>query len=67
MTEVLAFPPLLCTRKTAAYLLSTSETGIRELVRQAKLPEIVDGGKWAKYRLEDIRSYIKTLPEKQPS
>ena len=62
--ELLAFPPELLNRKQAAYILSTSEWGVRELVRQNKLPEVIDGGKWAKYRLDDVRAYIKALPEK---
>lgn len=64
MNEVLAFPPELLNRKTVAYMLSTSEWGVKELVRQNKISEINDGGKWAKYRLDDIRAYIKTLPER---
>lgn len=56
--------PELLTKQQVAYLLSTSEWGVRQLVRQNKLTEVDDGGKWTKFRLEDVRAYIKSLPEK---
>jgi hypothetical protein len=64
VSEILAFPPELLTRKTVAYMLSTSEWGVRELVRLNKLTEVQDGGKWAKYRLTDVRAYIASLSER---
>lgn len=62
--EVLAFPPELLTRKHVAYLLSTSEWGVSQLVRDQKLTPVDDGGKWQKFRLDDVREYIRALPEK---
>jgi hypothetical protein len=66
MSEILAFPPELLNRKTAAYMLSTSEWGVKQLVYKSLLTEVNDGGKWAKYRLADVRSYIAALKEKNP-
>ncbi|MEO5920460.1 MAG: hypothetical protein ABIQ01_04880 [Pseudolysinimonas sp.] len=63
MNEVLAFPPELLTKKHVAYLLSTSEWGVGELVRLGKLTPVKDGGKWMKFRLVDVRAYIASLPE----
>lgn len=65
--EVLAFPPELLTKKQAAYLLSTSEWGVGDLVRRQKLTPVNDGGKWVKFRLTDVREYIANLPEKKPA
>ncbi|ARC56034.1 hypothetical protein AS850_02965 [Frondihabitans sp. 762G35] len=64
MNEVCTFPPELLTKKLVAYMLSTSEWGVGELVRQSKIVPVDDGGKWQKFRLDDIRDYIKSLPEK---
>lgn len=64
MSEVLSFPPELLTKKHVAYLLSTSEWGVGELVKKKELVPVEDGGKWQKFRLEDVRAYIKRLPEK---
>ena len=44
MTDILAFPPELLTKKLVAYMLSTSEWGVGQLVRQNKLTPVVDGG-----------------------
>ena len=40
---------------------------MRELVRLNHFPQVIDGGKLAKYRLEDVRAYIRSLPEKVPT
>jgi hypothetical protein len=32
-------------------------------VKQKKLIPVDDGGKWLKFKLQDVRDYIKTLPE----
>lgn len=64
MNEVLAYPPELLTKKHVAYLLSTSEWGVSQLVNQGKLTPVADGGKWIKFRLDDVRAYIKSLPER---
>ena len=64
MNEVLAYPPELLTKKHVAYMLSTSERGVAQLVSEQKLTPVVDGGKWIKFRLEDVRAYIKSLPER---
>jgi len=66
-TELLAFPPELPTRKQVCYLLNRSERDVRELVRLNHFPQVIDGGKLAKYRLEDVRAYIRSLPEKVPT
>lgn len=66
MNEVLAFPPELLTKKLVAYMLSTSEWGVEELMRQKKLIPVDDGGKFKKFRLTDVRAYIKGLPERTP-
>lgn len=66
LNETLAFPPELLTRKHVAYLLSTSERGVSELQALKKITPVDDGGKWVKYRLKDIRSYIDSLKEKEP-
>lgn len=63
MNEVLAFPPELLTKKHVAYLLSTSEWGVGDLVKKGHLTPVKDGGKWMKFRLFDVRAYIATLPE----
>jgi hypothetical protein len=67
MNEILAYPPELLTKKHVAYMLSTSEWGVSDLVRQKKLIPVEDGGKWLKFRLTDVRDYIARLPEKKPS
>ena len=67
MSDILAFPPELLNKKTVAYMLSTSEWGVGELVRLNKLTPVVDGGKWMKFRLSNIREYIASLPERTPS
>jgi hypothetical protein len=64
MNEVMAFPPELLTKKLVAYMLSTSEWGVGDLVRKNKLVPVVDGGKWMKFRLEDVRAYVRSLPER---
>jgi hypothetical protein len=64
MHEVLAFPPELLTKKQVAYMLSTSEWGVTDLVKKEKLIAVDDGGKWNKFRLSDVRDYINSLPEK---
>lgn len=63
MMEFISYPPELLTKKMVAYMLSTSEWGVGKLARQNKLVPVDDGGKWNKYRLEDVRAYIKSLPE----
>jgi len=67
VNEILAFPPELVTKKITAYMLSTSEWGVGELVRLNKLTPVKDGGKWMKFRLTNIREYIESLPERTPS
>ena len=67
MTEILAFPPELLNRAMTAYMLSTSEWGVKQLVNKNLLTEVNDGGKWAKYRLADVRTYIAALKEKNPA
>jgi hypothetical protein len=67
MSDILAFPPELLNKKTTAYMLSTSEWGVGELVRLNKLTPIVDGGKWMKFRLSNVREYIDSLPERKTS
>jgi hypothetical protein len=64
MNEILSFPPELLLKKHVAYLLSTSEWGVSQLVREKKLTPVEDGGKWVKFRLEDVREYIRRLPER---
>ena len=64
--ETFAFPPALLTKQQAAYYLSTSETGIRDLIRENKLTPIDDGGKRTKIRREDLDAYVKSLPERDP-
>lgn len=65
MTDpLIAYPPELLTKKHVAHLLSTSEWGVGQLVAQKKLIPVDDGGKWQKFRLDDVRSYIRSLPEK---
>jgi hypothetical protein len=56
-------PPELLTKKHVAYLLSTSEWAVGQLVRQSKLVPVDDGGRWQKFRLEDVRRYIGSLQE----
>jgi len=65
MNEVLAYPPELLTKKHVAYMLSISERGVNELMTVKKLVPVDDGGKWIKFRLEDVRAYIKSLPERR--
>lgn len=64
--EMLTFPPELLTRKHVAYLLSTSEWGVSQLVRENKLTPVKDGGKWQKFTLVDVRDYIGSLPHASP-
>lgn len=64
MNEILSFPPELLTKKHVAYLLSISDREVAYLVTEGKLTPVVDGGKWTKFRLEDVRDYIRTLPER---
>lgn len=66
MEPMLMFPPELLTRKQVAYMLSTSEWGVSRLVRLNKLTPVDDGGKWQKFRLEDVREYVRSLPAKDP-
>lgn len=61
---LIGYPPELLTKKHVAHLLSTSEWGVSQLVAQKKLIPVDDGGKWLKFRLEDVRFYIRSLPEK---
>lgn len=65
MNEVLAYPPELLTKKHVAYMLSISERGVNELMTVKKLVPVDDGGKWIKFRLDDVRAYIKSLPERR--
>lgn len=65
MNEIITFPPELLTKKQVAYLLNTSEWGVEQLVKAGELTRVDDGGKWVKFRLDDVRAYIKRLPEKQ--
>jgi hypothetical protein len=65
MNEILAFPPELLTKKHVAYMLSTSERGVAQLVSEKKLIPVNDGGKWLKFRLTDVRDYIARLPERR--
>jgi hypothetical protein len=67
MNEVLAFPPELLTKKHVAYLLSVSDREVNTLMSENKLSPVEDGGKWVKFRLEDVRLYIKGLPDKLPA
>lgn len=67
MNEILSFPPELLTKKHVAYLLSVSDREVAYLVTQKKLTPVVDGGKWTKFRLADVRDYIASLPERLPS
>lgn len=67
MNEVLAFPPELLTKKHVAYMLSVSDREVNTLMSENKLSPVVDGGKWTKFRLEDIRKYIRNLPDKVPT
>ncbi|WIE54202.1 hypothetical protein [Curtobacterium sp. MCBD17_003] len=65
MTDLLiSYPPELLLKKHVAHLLSTSEWGVSQLVAQKKLIPVDDGGKWQKFRLDDVRAYIRSLPEK---
>lgn len=64
MNEILSFPPELLTKKHVAYLLSISDREVNYLISEKKLTPIDDGGKWLKFRLEDVRSYVRRLPEK---
>lgn len=64
MNEVLAFPPELLTKKHVAYLLSISDREVAYLVAEKKLTPVADGGKWTKFRLSDVRDYIRSLPER---
>ncbi|MFJ4220639.1 hypothetical protein [Curtobacterium luteum] len=61
--DIFTCPPELLTKKHVAYLLSTSEWGVGQLVAQKKLIPVDDGGKWQKFRLDDVRSYIASLHE----
>jgi hypothetical protein len=56
MNEILSFPPELLTKKHVAYMLSTSDLGVSDLVRRKKLIPVEDGGKWLKFRLSDVRA-----------
>ena len=64
---VVSYPPELLTKKLAACMLSTTEWQIRSLCRQNKLSPVDDGTKFVKFRLEDVRRYIKSLPDKLPA
>lgn len=64
MNEIITYPPELLTKKGVAYMLSISERGVNELMTVKKLVPVDDGGKWIKFRLEDVRAYIKSLPER---
>ena len=63
MSEVVTYPPELLNKKQVAYMLSTSEWGVMNLVGQKLLVCVNDGGKWKKFRLTDVRAYIAGLPE----
>jgi hypothetical protein len=65
VNEILAFPPELLTKKHVAYMLSISERGVNDLITVKKLTPVVDGGKWIKFRLTDVRTYIAGLPERE--
>jgi hypothetical protein len=67
MNEVLSFPPELLTKKHVAYLLSVSDREVNTLMSENKLSPVDDGGKWKKFRLEDVRLYIKNLPDEIPA
>jgi hypothetical protein len=64
VSTILAFPPELLDKKTVAYMLSTSEWGVGQLIREKKLTPINDGGKFIKFRLGNVREYIASLPER---
>jgi excisionase family DNA binding protein len=64
--EVFAFPPALMTKEQAAFYLSTSPTGIRDLIRLGMLTAVDDGGKRTKIRRDDLDAYVRSLPEKDP-
>lgn len=64
MNEILSFPPELLLKKHVAYMLSTSEWGVGQLVREKKLIPVDDGGKWQKFKLGEVRSYIDSLKPK---
>lgn len=61
---LISYPPELLLKKHVAHILSTSEWGVGQLVAQKKLIPVDDGGKWQKFRLDDVRAYIRSLPEK---
>lgn len=64
MMDTPGYPPELLTKRQVAYLLSTSEWGVGDLVHKGMLTPVVDGGKWVKFRLTDVRAYIAGLPER---
>lgn len=67
MNEILAFPPELLTKEQVAYLLSTSEWGVGQLVKQKKLTALNDGGKFMKFDLAGVRAYIRSLHRRETS
>lgn len=67
MNDLTTYPPELLTRKQVAYLLSDSEWGVKQLEREKKLTPLDDGGKWVKFSLENVREYIRSIPEKLPT
>jgi len=66
MHEAFTYPPELLTKKHVAYLLSVSDREVNTLMSENKLTPVDDGGKWVKFRLEDVRAYIKNLPDRLP-
>lgn len=66
MGESFGFVPALLTKRQSAWYLSTSETGISELVRKNAIRPVDDGSKYTKFRREDLDAYVRSLPEKDP-
>jgi hypothetical protein len=64
MTETISYPPELLTKKQVAYLLSKEERAVMALVTEKKLTIYNDGGRALKFKLEEVRAYINSLPER---
>jgi len=58
----ITWPPELLTKEEAARILSTSVRGVAELVARGHLTRVDDGGKRTKFRLSDVRAYVRNLP-----